>query len=486
MSDLAIEWGDEQLVVLQGKVAGKHVNAKRAAVLSWPEEIDPNKAPAKAAEWLKGELTSNGFSSKVAMISLPREGVVVRHLELPNVPDDELPNMVKLQAATKVTLTQDQYLLDYIPLPPRGTDTRDVLMTTVPTEVTDAIKQVLTGAGMEIESIGVSSFHSGELVAHQQDAKTRAANQLHLSVALAGDRVELALLRGNCALATSSTRINREGDAKHKAINAEINRLRLSAQSLHGGLPVSHVWVTPADGEAEALCNFLKDKLNCDGSCYDPLGGTGNVPGDQTGYYNAVAGHMLASGNSLTEAVNYLDPRKPVQKADRRKLKMILGGVGLALVLGVGYWMFSQKLSQLEADADAMEDRVADIKANVKKGAPDTESAEVIEKWLERKSDWMEEMIALRELLPASGDLIIEKMDLRTSRKDETRASFRLSGIAKSRGAVDNFGAMLEASGYLPGTPVPEPSSRDEDYSVEFTLPVSIPLPKPEESNDKT
>ena len=165
---------------------------------------------------------------------------------------------------------------------------------------------------------------------------------------------------------------------------------------------------------------------------------------------------------------------------------MILGGVGLALVLGVGYWMFSQKLSQLEADADAMEDRVADIKANVKKGAPDTESAEVIEKWLERKSDWMEEMIALRELLPASGDLIIEKMDLRTSRKDETRASFRLSGIAKSRGAVDNFGAMLEASGYLPGTPVPEPSSRDEDYSVEFTLPVSIPLPKPEESNDKT
>jgi Tfp pilus assembly PilM family ATPase len=169
---LAIEWGDEQLVLLQGKASGKHISAKRAAVLNWPDGIDPIKDSERAAEWLKGELTTRGFSGK-AIVSLPREGVVVRHLELPNIPDDELPGMVKLQAATKVTQAADKYLLDYVPLPPRGSDTRDVLMTTVPTEVTGTIKKILSAAGVELGAVGVSSFHSAELVLHQQDNKSR-------------------------------------------------------------------------------------------------------------------------------------------------------------------------------------------------------------------------------------------------------------------------------------------------------------------------
>lgn len=492
MSDLAIEWGDEQLVVLQGKVSGKHVNAKRAAVLTWPEEIDPNKAPAQAAEWLKGELTSSGFSSKAAVVSLPRESVVVRHLELPNVPDGDLPNMVKLQAATKVTMAQDKYLLDFIPLPPRGTETRDVLMTTVPTEVTDLIKQVLTGAGIEIESIGVTSFHSGELVAHQQDAKTRAANQLHLSVALAGDRVELALLRGNCALATSSTRIDREGDAKHKAINAEINRLRLSAQSLHGGLPISHVWVTPADAQSEALSAFLQDKLNCSGSCFDPLGGTGSVADGDRGYFNAVAGHMLASGSSLTEAVNYLDPRKPVQKQDRSRLKVLLGGLGLVLVFSAGYWMYKQKLSNIEQDTKVLTDQIGMMKDNLRKGKPDLESFGEVDRWASRQSNWMTKMTDLQDLMPTADRLIVEKMEFRsgaTPPPKEKLARMRnktlppvviiqLAGIAATRREVEDFTDTLQVKGYQPGTPVIEDSSRDEDYPWEFTLRIAQPDPE--------
>ena len=46
-----------------------------------------------------------------------RQNVVTRWLELPAVPDEELPELVRWQAGTKSTLSVDQLIVDYLPLP---------------------------------------------------------------------------------------------------------------------------------------------------------------------------------------------------------------------------------------------------------------------------------------------------------------------------------------------------------------------------------
>ncbi len=476
MSDLAIEWGDERIVLLQGKPSGSKIAAKRAVVLNWPEGIDPARAPDAAAQWLKGELTSKGFSGKQAVVSLPRETVVVRHLELPNIPDDELADMVRLQAATQVTLPSDKYLLAYIPLPPRGTDTRDVLMTTVPTEATNAIRRVLTGAGLEITSIGVSSFHTGELVVQQQDGKTRAANQLHLAVALAGDKVELVLLRGKCALAKSGTRIYTDGEARQKSIRAEVNRLRLSAQSLHGGLPVSHVWVTPSTAESESLCEFLKDTLDCEGSCFDPLGGTGDIAAEDRGHLAAVAGHLFAASGSVTESVNYLSPRKPVQKQDRRKITMALAGVGLVLALGVGYLLFQKKLRDQDATIADLESQTADMKEFTRDGAKDLASARKIGAWDAKSMDWIEQIEEINELMPTRDIMLVDQFGfVSTQSKPGQKFSVQIGGIARSREVVSELSNSLQERGYKVDSP-DWGESNDDDYETEFTIRATMPM----------
>lgn len=474
MSDLAIEWGGDRLVLLQGKSAGGHIAAKNAAVINWPEEIDPTRAPAAAGEWLKGELASHGFSAKQAAVSLPRETVVVRHLELPNIPDAELPDMVKLQAATQVTLPADKYLLDYIPLPPRSTDSRDVLMTTVPTEATDAIKAVLTAAGLEISSIGVSSFHIGELLVQQQDSKTRAANQLHLAVTLAADKLELALLRGPCALATSATRIYSEGETRHKAINAEVNRLRLSAQSLHGGLPISHVWVTPSTADAQALCDFLKGKLNCEGSCFDPLGGTGQVSDDDRGTFAATAGHLLASQGAVTESVNYLAPRKAAQKQDRRKVMLALAGVGLVLALGIGYFLFQRHLTSQDQLIADFETETAAMEEFVKEGEFDLASARKIGAWKDKSMDWIEEIQELQTLMPSREIMLVDLFKFDPG-KEGQKFSLKIGGIAQSRGHITELSDALQERGFRVD-PFDYEDSDDDDYETKFTLVAVMPM----------
>lgn len=472
---LAIEWG-ERLVLLQGKVSGRNVQARQAAVLEWPEEIDAAQAPEAAAQWLKGELISHGFTAKQVLVSLPRDQVVVRHLELPDVPDEELPGIVKLQAATKVTLGADQYLLDYIPLPPRGAGTRDVLMTTVPTEITGSVRKVLSGAGLEITSIGVSALHAGELATHQQDAKIRAANQLHLVVAMAGNRVELCLLRGSTTLAVSSTRVEETGDALHRAVNAEVNRVRLSAQQLHGGLPISHVWVTPDGSAAQSLCDFLKQKLHADGAvCFDPLGGSGDIAEADRGYFTAPAGHLFAESSALTESVNYLSPRKAVAKRDHKKLQLALAGVGAVAVLATLWWMFQNKLEsrrQQVADIDA---QVEEIEAALKAGKNDLESAALVDEWANQKMDWLAHMRELNGILPGGDLIVVQKFNFRPGRGN-TKAAIHIEGYARGRGEVENLGDVLQKRGYQVVPPEIEESNRDSDYGSFFKLDATLPL----------
>lgn len=474
MSDLAIEWGSDRIVLLQGKASGKHINARSAAVLEWPEGIDPGSAPQQAGEWLKGELASRGFSAKPALVSLPRESVVVRPLELPGVPDDELPDMVKLQAATKVTMGADQYLLDYIPLPPRSSETRDVLMTTVPTELTKSITEVLSAAGIDIAGIGVSSFNSGELVHHQMDANTKAASQLHLSVVKAGSRVELALLRGTCTLAASSTRINNAPDP-NKAVNAEVNRLRLSAQQLHGGLPISHIWVSPADAEAQMLAQFLQDKLHTEATSFDPLGGSGNVDPADRGYFAAAAGHLLSFGGAQTETVNYLSPRKAAPKKDTRRLKMLLGGGGIALLLIAGWWLIQQRAQSMMDEANFISDEASEIKRDVRAASDEIASADVLQQWEDSRVQWLDEMVKMNEHLPGGDLALVEQYVLTsTSGSGNKPASAYLEGKAKTRIEVNDLSGTLQANGY--GVSPPEiPVGNDDEYQMNFKLKADLP-----------
>lgn len=475
MSDsLAIEWG-ERLVLLQGKASGRHVHVRRAVVLEWPEEIDAGRAPEAAAQWLKGELISHGFNAKQTLVSLPREQVVLRHLELPGVPDEELPGMVKLQAATKVTLGADQYLLDYVPLPPREAGTRDVLMTTVPTEVTGTIQKVLTGAGLEITSIGVSSFHAAELATHQQDAKIRAANQLHLVVSIAGKRVEVCLVRGTNTLAASSTRVDGQGENLHKAVNAEVSRMRLSAQDLHGGLPISHIWVGQIGPDAEGLCEFLKSRLHADGMCFDPLGGTGEIATEERGYFTAPTGHLFVEHGALTESVNYLAPRKAAAKRDTRKLQMILAGVGVVAVLGTSWWMFRQKIESRENDIADVNAAIIQIDEALDAGKNDVDSAALVRDWENMSMDWLAHMQELNSILPGGDLIVIEKYNFRPGR-GAAKAGIHIEGYARGRAEVDDFSNVMQSRGYAVPAPSFEDSNRDENYETFFTMDVTLPL----------
>src|SRR5581483_6089620 len=65
----------------------------------WPDGISPEQNPQAAGEWLKSQWSSGGLTAKSVWMVMCREDIVLRHLELPAAPDEELADLVRFQAA---------------------------------------------------------------------------------------------------------------------------------------------------------------------------------------------------------------------------------------------------------------------------------------------------------------------------------------------------------------------------------------------------
>src|SRR5580658_8795008 len=165
---LALDWDDQQLVGLDAQVAPSSVQVHKCLHFDWAAEARPFEHADAAGKQLRRELDRAGIATTKALVSLPREEAVVRLLELPECSDDELPELVRLQAATRSAVPLDKLLLDFLPLPRlENVPGRRVLMVTVGKVPADRIQSILTSAGLEAAGILLSAVGTSEIVAHQ-------------------------------------------------------------------------------------------------------------------------------------------------------------------------------------------------------------------------------------------------------------------------------------------------------------------------------
>ena len=224
---LALDWESHRLSGICANVDGGQILSQSCFQLDWPANLAEDDDGTQTGRWLREELDRLGIAVSQVLVCLPREDSVVRQLELPAVPDKELPDIVRLQAATNLT-SLDQFLLDFLPLPtlPEA-DGRDVLMATIPIELANRIRTATAAAGLELKSIGLSPVATAELVARAEAGRGDDPRQSSLFVALHGERVEISMMRQQCLIFSHSAQLSGTDAADYsRLLLAEINRAR--------------------------------------------------------------------------------------------------------------------------------------------------------------------------------------------------------------------------------------------------------------------
>lgn len=475
---LAIDWEPHRLCGVQADVGVGSLRIQKTFSIEAAEGVIND--PDMAGRWLADELKKHRITARQLSVSLPREDVVVRHLELPPVSDAELPELVKFQAAAKSTIPMGQLLLDYVPLPDKGAG-RQVLVATVNVARVNAIRSAARNAGLELVSVGVSSIAAAELITRVESDSGRDKGDVVVIVAQHGNRVEITLWEGAVYFTHSTSSLS------ESAVLAEISRAVIAVQKLIPDARIRRAWVIGDAKESGQLGNAIRGRFDCELAYFDPFTARGvsmgcpTPDGSAAGFAGPIGQLIGQAAGPVSSIVDFLSPRKAVARRDYAKLKKysIIATLVIAIV---GIFMYRKSEVARLADEAATADRQAqDHEEQLKDMKPRVEQTQKVSEWLASSVDWLEESKRLSETMNGTDNYYLTRLRF----KDGSRTvlgTVTAKGHAKERVEVEALKAELlrRENLEMQAKPTPE-TNKDGDYPYEFELEFNLnkEIPKP-------
>ena len=364
---LFVEWDQTRLLVLQGSLEAGITSLDHAFVV----DRDPKLRPAELGEVLKQDISHRGLQAVQAVIVLPRKMVTFSRVTVPNLPVEELPELVRMQAATKLTVPVESVCLDFTPLPVvDGMQTRDVLLVTAPLDQVNAARTALKVCGLELSSVQVGSFAIAQVASANQLLKSSdAADGLDVVLSLSSDQIQLLYLSGKLLSFSHSGASWTSEDKIEQAIRTEISRAQMAATETMGNNRIARVTLigTP-DITAKVPDDISKRLGGAEVRRINPADlFKGTLPNSVSPTnFLGVAGSLIQLSKSSYECVDLIHPRKAIVKPDYTRLKTILA-VGLcALALGACWKWRTDTIERKQASVQLLKKETASLKQKFK------------------------------------------------------------------------------------------------------------------------
>jgi len=258
--------------------------------------------PVAVTNALKQLWLVNKFECRNVILGVSNQQIVVRDLQVPNLPPEQLEKALPFQAREVIPLQLDQVLLDFTPLgpPDRVTDLVPGLLIATPRQPVVAAVQAVERAGLHVARVDLSSFaalraiadenlaveavidigaHVTNIVIHAQGVPkvvrtlTRGSQELTERIV---DRVgitqpEAELAKRQLGLGDGDRRI---GEAILEGVRPLLTEIRSSVHyftSSFAGLELERLSLTGGGAALPGLARELETQLSVATRVVDPL-----------------------------------------------------------------------------------------------------------------------------------------------------------------------------------------------------------------------
>ncbi|MAX39362.1 hypothetical protein [Gimesia sp.] len=478
---LAINWEKTGLTGVEGHIGVSGVSVKRIFQIPWPEQLHPEKDPVSAGSWLKNEFSRLKLTAKQILISFPRHDTTIRLLEIPEVPLEEVPEIVHLQTATRSSVPLNQLMLDYLLLPAReGKVTREVLVASIAKQTHNQAVKTFQSIGLEVTATGISSINNAVWVTH---CKPAVMDGPALIVNLVGTNLELTLVHQRQILFTSSSTLSSiEPAIVDQTIHTEINRFLLSRSSQLGGDKISQIVLIGGREECAAL---LVERLQCAVEVINPLQQEhfSQEPSEELASPGVLAGPLgilYSLQQKQLEIVNFLHPHKADEKPDRRKLQIGLGLAGTALILLTALYLTHRNVSDLDEQIADRQKIQRDMDELLKRGQPTLESVALIQKWENSNPKTLKVLQEVDTTLPGTDRIYLSELDVNRSASQTSLSRLRAIGNAKEDLDARDLNQQLSKNNFRVHPKRSTNKTYDAEYPVPFEIDAEKLPPRPE------
>lgn len=486
MSDFVVlQWERRRLCGIVAQADGASVQIERGFTHVWPDEFDPLHSPGQAAIQLRTKLASLASPSQKVIVCLSREDVILRHLDVPDVADEELPDLVRYQAAARSTTPLDQLLLDFLPLPKQpGHEGRPVLAITAPRPMVQGIQTVLRDAGLEPAEITFSSIGLAEFTAQVDRQRSDRVRHAALAVHQDGGRIEFVILSENRMVYAHAARLaGDDAAASVSGLLAEVSRTIVAAQRLHPQLKLHHAYVSGNGEETAGLASSLSERLGVPAELMESK----QIPSVKISQRDVMenlpttpilVGLALAETNRLTPPCDFLHPRQPPPKINLRKLQLAVGAAAALLISTFVFGGTEWARSSLQRQIQALDNEEKELQIKITPGMADLNAAKLIDQWQAGNLQQIELLSALEDLMEGTDRMYLSQYTY-TVGGNETIGGLQAVGNAKSRDDITQFQQRLvDTKQYRIQARQLAQLSNDDEYPNRFELHADL-LPKP-------
>lgn len=425
---LAIDWDDSEIRLVAAQCSGGSVKITDAALVPIQD--------GDVAATLTQAIADRGLENTETLVAIGRGKAELRDLQLPVVPDDELPDMVRFQAIRSFASAGDSAAVDYL-VTNRTSENISMLAAAVGPSTLDSIQKVAGTATLTTKRIALRPLAAASLY-----LSTNNITGETVMIDLLADDAEIVVARGGKVIFVRTVRMPTSN--RGKALVGELKRSLIACGSDQSPEKVI-LWGRQSVHESEAA--ELAASAGVQVEVVDPFDLVSVESSVQSqlpihvGRLAPLVGLLKNDESGADRLIDFLNPRKRVIEEPNplRRIAMVAIPVAIALLLT---FLAYKKLDNLDKKIALLKTSNAQMKPKVDDANERVAKTARVDDFLDGNVNWLEELRRLTSQMPPSDKMIVKSI-LGTSDVRKGGGTLTVAGGVTGPDVIDAFEAAL-------------------------------------------
>ncbi len=461
VNKLAIDWDNDELRLVAAQCSGRSVKVTDASVIP--------VADGNIDEALRQAVSERGLQNTETLVAIGRGKAELRELQLPPVPDDELPDMVRFQAIRSFASAGDSATVDFL-VTKRTENGIEMIAAAVGPSNLASVQKTCEAVELPVKRIALRPLAAAALYLINRPSTGGGDTVL---IDLLADDAEIVVARGGDVIFVRTVRMPGVDAGRGRALAGELKRSLMACGS-SGSIDRVILWglesvhshekqmLAEASGSHVEVVNPF-DLVDLDRDITLP---------EHVGRLAPLVGLLAADDSHGNRLIDFLNPRQRHVETPSPYRRALLIGVPIAAALLLAFGVYrkikglDQQIAELKSENVALQPEVDRAKTSIAR-------TETVDEFLDADVNWLNEIRRMATTMPPSNEMIVRGVSA-TANTRGGGGTLKVEGGVVTPSIIDTFEQALRDDGHqVKGDGASEQKTEDA-YRWGFTEAITV------------
>lgn len=422
---IALDYDTDELRIVVANCSPGRVQVTEAAVIQLGEGDT-------ASQKLRGFINERSLQKSETLVAIGRGKAELRELQLPPVPAEELPDMVRFQAIRSFASASERAIVDFLPTR-RTQDANTLIAAAVSPSDLDEVRELCGTSDLIPKRVTLRPLSAASMYLREEKPKG-----ICVLIDLLSADAEIVVARESRVIFVRTVRLPAAEQQRPRAIATELKRTMVACGE--SDTPQRIVVWGRAEVHARDIEAIQESSGTADVRAVDPFSmvqvqmDSSELP-EHSGRLAPLVGLLASDETAPDTLIDFLNPRKrPEEKPNHLRTGLMIGGPIAALLL-LGFFAYRESAKWDTKIANAT-DEVNQLTPGADLAAESIARTERIDQFLDSDVNWLDELRRFAEQAPPSNEMIVDSI-LATSDIRRGGGQLKVNGRVTDPGIIE-------------------------------------------------